>query len=137
MNFQEFLSMATDHLVEAGWVNVSHNGVWSVHSKEARYEKERFPLPAALSAELQENGAFGPVVEEYLLSNGWRRSSTGVSAGQPSFQLDGVVKPLGMAMLEQLKLQRLNNEDVAPRATPNSMRKLLDVTELRARAARG
>lgn len=127
MNFREFVAKAEEHLTLHGWTSDGHNGVWE---KFRRGHDAAEPFPGAIVNELMLNGEFSPVVEEYLLSNGWTRLAQ-TTVGWPVFARGNTFKALRAAMLEQLKLHRLSNEEVAPRPTPTDMKNLLSVESVR------
>lgn len=130
MNFREFTGAVEVHLRKCGWLFHGNNGVWRKYKKAG--ETNSIPLPAALVAELFVNGEFMPQVELYLQDNGWLRTSSGVSTGWPRFRKGGDSKTMDKALLEQLKLDRLNPDVYSPRTTPSELRSLLiDVDTLR------
>lgn len=126
MNFQDFVYEAEKYLTRQGWKHCSHNGVWPVFLKGIRCS-----LPEALISELWASSVFDPTVESYLLDSGWIRSSQGVVVGQQIFSRGDTYKTLRMALIEQLKLHRLDRAAVAPPTTPAAMKKILDVTQFR------
>jgi hypothetical protein len=129
MKFQEFVGAAEVHLRMAGWLMHGHNGVWRKYKKAGVSDVQ--PLPAALIKELETDGAFEPTVEAYLTNNGWRRSSSGVSGGWPMFSKNGKFRNLPIAMLQQLRDDRIDRAAVVPPTTPSEMKNLLDVRAVR------
>lgn len=125
MNYREFVGAAEVHLRMAGWLMQAHNGVWRKYKKAG--SSEVIPLPGAIAADLRMNSMFSPQVELYLTSNGWRRTSSGVSAGWPSYKKGDETKRLPEALLKQLMSDRFTNSVVEPHTTPSEMRQLLDV----------
>ena len=126
MNYQEFVRLSEEHLVSCLWKRDGHNGVWPVFMKGTRCA-----LPEALISELWASSSFDPIVELYLLDSGWRRSGAGVVVGQQIFVRGETYKTMRMALLEQLKIHRLDRATVAPPTTPEAMKKILDVTQFR------
>lgn len=122
MNFREFVGAAEVHLRMAGWLMHAHNGVWRKYKRPGAAESQ--PLPAAIVAEMKYNNHFGPVVEEYLTSNGWRRTS-GVSSSWPTFRKGDKAKRLPDALLKQMMDDRADMLVYSPRATPSEMVQLL------------
>ncbi len=123
MNFREFVGAAEVHLRMAGWLMHAHNGVWRKYKRPG--EPEACPLPAAIATEMKYNNHFGPVVEQYLTSNGWRRTSSGVSASWPTFTKGDKAKRLPEALLKQMMDDRADMSVYAPRATPSQVVQLL------------
>lgn len=122
MKFREFVGAAEVHLRMTGWLMHGHNGVWRKYKKGG--DSESKPFPAALRDELARDSVFHPSVELYLTDNGWRRS-TGVIAGWPLFQRGGKYKNMLVALLEQLRDDRMDRAAVAPRTTPSELKQLL------------
>lgn len=126
MNFRDFVQAAEGHLLRHGWARNSHNGVWPMFLKGARCT-----FPEALTRELWQSSEFDPEVERYLIESGWRRASQGVVIGRQLFARGDTYKTLCMALIEQLKLHRLDRAAVVPPTTPEAMKKILDVTQFR------
>lgn len=112
-----------------GWLMAGHNGVWRKYKKAGA--PESVPLPAALVEEMKTNGEFMPAVERYLVSSGWRRSGGGVSTGWPMFMKNNKFRNLPIALLHQLRDDRVDRAVVDPHTTPSEMKQLLDVAPLR------
>ncbi len=90
-----------------------------------------WPFPVALSVELGDSTVFTPVVEEYLQDSGWHRVRSMVSASWPVYAKGTTRKNLRYAMLEQLKLHRLDNSSVNPAPTPSHVRAVLHPDNVR------
>jgi len=123
MNFQEFVGASEVHLRMTGWLMHGHNGVWRKYKKPGAVDVH--PLPAAVVKQLEINGLFEPTVETYLTSNGWRRTTGGVIAGWPMFVKNNKFRSLPIAMLEQLRDDRLDKSIVDPHTTPSGMREII------------
>ena len=106
-----------------------HNGYWRKYKKAGA--DEAYPLPAVLIRQLTEDSGLAPTVEAYLVNNGWRRSTSGVFAGWTMFVKNGKYKTLPIALLEQLRDDRLDRAVVEPQTTPSGMRNLLMEGSLR------
>ena len=130
MNFRDFIGAAEVHLRMTGWLICGNNGVWRKYKKRDS-TAEGLPLPGAICAEVRENNVFEPTIERYLVENGWRRTSSGVSSGWPTYRKGDKAKKLPEALLKQLMEDRMDRATVAPHTTPSEMKKLLDVTALR------
>lgn len=130
MNFREFVRAAEAHLRSTGWLMHGHNGTWMKYKRAG--STTALPMPAALLEELQTNSTFQPSVESYLIHSGWRRSSGGVTLGGPLFCKNGKHKRIAVAMLEQLRDDRLDRSVHSPQSTPTEVRALLNADSVRA-----
>ncbi len=130
MNFRDFVRAAEVHLQNTGWLMHGHNGTWQKYKRAG--ERETKPLPAAVLAELQTNSIFQPVIEDYLIDSGWRRSIGGVMLGGPIFMKDGKYKRIAIAMLEQMRDDRIDRRVYSPYSTPSEVRSLLSAETVRA-----
>ena len=126
MNFRDFVQAAEGHLMRQGWERNSHNGVWPTFLKGTMCA-----FPEALLHTFWRDSTFDPMVEQYLTASGWRRANYVVSAGSQLFARGDVYKTMYMALIEQLKLHRLDRAAVVPPTTPAEMKKIMDVTKYR------
>lgn len=123
MNFRDFVGAAEVHLRIAGWLMSAHNGVWRKYKRPGGTEV--LPLPGAITEDLRCNSMFSPTVEQYLTDNGWRRTSSGVSSGWPTFMKGDKTKKLPEALLKQMMDDRADMSVYSPSTTPSGMVQLL------------
>ncbi len=110
MDLRAFVQASEQYLLARGWVSRGHNGTWLMFSAPGL---ESMPLPTAVLTALRASVEFQPVVECYLTLNGWARVECVVCGGWPLYHHESSGRhfvPLGKALLEQLKLQRLELE---------------------------
>lgn len=105
MNTSEFIKQVRDRLSDAGWRSMGFNGTWLMFQRGA----VPTPLPLVLLQELAEHCLMDPIVEAYLVRNGWRRVVNEVNIGLPVFSRRTrddqsiIYKTLPNALLMQLE----------------------------------
>lgn len=105
MNFHDFILAAEARLRSQGWERAGHNGTWPMLRQGGL--GTAWPLPAAITRDLDVSCAFQPTVEAYLHAYNWLRVKHMVCQGAPIF-FQGKFRRLPAALLEQLKMHRLD-----------------------------